>query len=61
MSSTKHRAGAEVPPLDVDHSNLDVVLARLEKADRPALLTLWTSRWERKVQAMAPRRVRLIR
>lgn len=35
-------------PIDLDHPNIDVVLARLEKADRLALLNLWTSRWERK-------------
>ena len=36
-------------PLNVDHGNLDVVLARIEAAGRPALLTLWASRWEKKV------------
>ena len=35
-------------PLDVDHGNLDIVLARIEAAGRPALLTLWASRWEKK-------------
>ncbi|WP_439475948.1 DUF2924 domain-containing protein [Brevundimonas sp.] len=35
-------------PLDVDHANLDVVLARIEAADRPALLRLWAGRWEKK-------------
>ena len=33
---------------EFDHSNLDVVLARLEAADRIALLRLWSSRWEKK-------------
>lgn len=34
--------------LDLDQSNLDVVLARIETADRPALLALWASRWQKK-------------
>ena len=34
--------------LDLDQSNLDVVLARIETADRPALLALWASRWPKK-------------
>ena len=34
--------------LELDQSNLDVVLAQLETADRPELLALWASRWERK-------------
>ncbi len=34
--------------LDFDQSNLDVVLAQLETADRSALLALWASRWQKK-------------
>jgi len=34
--------------LNLDHPNIDVVLARIGKADRSALLTVWTSRWETK-------------
>lgn len=48
MPSTKHRAGAAAPPLDVDHSSLDVVLAQLEAADRPTLRGLWASRWKKR-------------
>lgn len=42
------RARPNPRPLAVDHANLDVVLARIEAADRPALLSLWASRWEKK-------------
>ena len=45
-SATSISAGPR--PLDVDHGNLDIVLARIEAAGRPALLTLWASRWEKK-------------
>lgn len=48
MPSIKHRASASAPPLDVGHSNLDVVLARLVAADRPTLRELWASRWKKK-------------
>ena len=46
-SATSISAGPR--PLDVDHGNLDIVLARIEAAGRPALLMLWASRWEKKV------------
>jgi hypothetical protein len=48
MPSGKHRTGPTAPPLEVDHSNMDIVLARLEAADRPALLELWASRWKKR-------------
>jgi hypothetical protein len=48
MPSTKLPSSVAATPLDVDHANLDVVLARLEAADRPALRGLWASRWEKK-------------
>jgi len=38
----------EPGPIDLEHSNIDVVLARIGTADRPTLLAAWASRWERK-------------